>query len=340
MNNPPLATVPFTEYTLPENAPAPPANVPVIVSFVWNVLRVIVPVTVVPTTPVTIIVEPDVWPVRTVPAVISAVSGKLPVVTWSITRDTLLVAMLAENPVALTVTNSPPPPPAVGRINVPWVMNPVTVLPTTLVTVRRALDEVPTTVLPTPGKIPLILLKLRSTVCIRFIVTFTYFTLAGGCGGSTNTIESCWILNAVPGVCTIPFKTIINWFALATILVWLTCSGNEVLSPSNRFDISSILCTTDVRIFSEEVNRFCLNNTSVLLNSVYIGSTRAKFWMLGTIASCANSTDLVKEKNVSLLGINPYSFKLSSPNTLNDAGWTFLIRISFHSLIDVEDLTA
>ena len=60
MNNPPLATVPFTEYTLPENAPAPPANVPVIVSFVWNVLRVIVPVTVVPTTPVTIIVEPDV----------------------------------------------------------------------------------------------------------------------------------------------------------------------------------------------------------------------------------------------------------------------------------------
>ena len=93
-------------------------------------------------------------------------------------------------------------------------------------------------------------------------------------------------------------------------------------------------------MFSEDVNRFCLNNTSVLLNAVYTGSTRAKFWILGTIASCASSTDLVNWKNVSLLGINPYSFKFNSPNTLNDAGWTFLIRISFHSLIDVEDLTA
>ena len=65
------------------------------------------------------------------------------------------------------------------------------VLPVTFVTVKRALDEVPTTVLPTLGKIPLILVNVRSTVCIRLIVTFTYLTLAGGCGGSTNTIESC-----------------------------------------------------------------------------------------------------------------------------------------------------
>ena len=70
-------------------------------------------------------------------------------------------------------------------------MKPVITLPTTFVTVKRAPDEVPTTVLPILGKIPLILLKFKSTVCIRLIVTFTYLTLAGGCGGSTNTIESC-----------------------------------------------------------------------------------------------------------------------------------------------------
>ena len=226
-----------------------------------------VPDIVVPTICVIVNWAPDVPPVKTVPAVISAVAGKFPVVTLLMFISTVLVAILAENPVAPTVHNSPPPP-AVGNINDPWVIKPVIVLPVTLVTVRRAPDEVPTTVLPILGKIPLILVNVRSTVCIRLIVTFTYLTLAGGCGGSTNTIESCWIENAVPGVCTTPLSTIINWFALATILVWLTCSGNEVLSPSNKVDISSILCTTDVRIFSEEVNRFCLNNTSVLLNAV------------------------------------------------------------------------
>ena len=172
----------------------------------------------------------------------------------------VFVAKLAENPVALTDVSSP-------IINVPSVIKPEIVLPVTLVTVNLALELVPVNWLPTLGKIPLWLVKVKSTVLIWLIVRLTYLTLAGGCGGSENTIESCWILNEVPGVCTTPFKTTINWLALATTFVLLTVNGNEILSPSNRLEISSTRWTTEVRIFSEDVNLFCLNSTSVLLNS-------------------------------------------------------------------------
>ena len=117
------------------------------------------------------------------------------------------------------------------------------------------------------GNIPLSLVNVNVEISICSILTFTYLTLAGGCGGSANTIESPWSSNEISGVWTIPLIIIINWFALATILSPLIVNGNCVLIPSNKFEISSNLWTTEVRMFSEEVNRFCLNNTSVLLNS-------------------------------------------------------------------------
>ena len=170
-------------------------------------------------------------------------------------------ATLAAKPVAPTVTSSP----AVNRV--PCVMNPIISLPTTDVTVNLAWELVPSSVIPIDGNIPLILTNCILLVETCCIVTFTYLTLAGGCGGSAKTIESPCNSNAVPGVCTTPFNTIINWLALATTLLPSTVRGNDIFSPSNWFDISSNLCTTEVRMFSEEVRRFWRNRTSVLLNS-------------------------------------------------------------------------
>ena len=170
-------------------------------------------------------------------------------------------ATLAAKPVAPTVVSSP-------AINSdPVVMNPKISLPTTDVTVNLEPELVPTSAIPMLGKIPLILLNCILLVATWVIVTFTYLILAGGCGGSLNTIESPWSSNAVPGVCTTPLRTIINWLALATTLLPSTVRGNDIFSPSNWVDISSNLCTTEVRMFSEEVRRFWRNRTSVLLNS-------------------------------------------------------------------------
>ena len=81
------------------------------------------------------------------------------------------------NPVAELLTNSP-------TINaVPSVKNPLIALPTTLVTVNLVPDVCPPIELPISGKIPLILVNVSSDISISSIVTFTYLTLAGGCGG-------------------------------------------------------------------------------------------------------------------------------------------------------------
>ena len=172
----------------------------------------------------------------------------------------VIVPKLPVNPVALTLTNSP-------ATNVPWVTNPSILLPTTKVTVILAADWDPTTSLPTLGKIPLIFVNVNVDWGIFWIWMFTYLTLAGGCGGSANTIESPWSSKDTSGVWTTPLIIINNWFALATIFSLRIVSGNWVLIPSNKLEISSNLWTTEVRIFSEDVNLFCLNSTSVLLNS-------------------------------------------------------------------------
>ena len=60
----------------------------------------------------------------------------------------------------------------------------------TLVTVSLAPEVIPTKVLPTLGKIPLVKENIKSTVTICSIPTLTYLTLAGGEGGSEKIIES------------------------------------------------------------------------------------------------------------------------------------------------------
>ena len=62
--------------------------------------------------------------------------------------------------------------------------------PITLVTVRRAVEEIPISVFPTLGKIPLVLMNVNATIAIGSTETFTYLTLAGGCGGSLKTMDS------------------------------------------------------------------------------------------------------------------------------------------------------
>ena len=251
-----------------------------------------------------------------------------PVFTWS-----TLLRSNALNPVAL---------PSIISLswNVPDSTNIVIVSPAVPTALASAPEITPVRVSPTLGKIPDALVTVNNLVEICWTVTSTYLTAATEFGGSVNTIESFKILNDSSGVCTTPLRIIINWFELAITLSPSIVSGNWVLWPSNKPDILSTLCTTEVKIFSEEVNLFCLNNTSVLLNSWYIGSPRAKLWIFGTTASLANSTDLVNSKSVSLLVISALSWISNCPNTLNDAGWTFLITVFFHSSIETEELTA
>ena len=166
-----------------------------------------------------------------------------------------------ENPVAPTWHCSP-------IIKVPWVTNPLITLPLTLVTVSLAVETTPTRLLPILGKIPLVNESSKSLVACASIVTLTYFTLAGGLGGSANTIESPWTSKEVFGVCATPLRTIRSWSPLAiTFSPLLTVSGNWVLTPSNWPEMSSNLWTTEVKIFSDDVSLFWRNNTSVLLNS-------------------------------------------------------------------------
>ena len=166
-----------------------------------------------------------------------------------------------ENPVAPTWQFSP-------IIKVPWVTNPLITLPLTLVTVSLAVETTPTRLLPILGKIPLVNESSKSLVACASIVTLTYFTLAGGLGGSANTIESPWTSKEVFGVCATPLRTIRSWSPLAiTFSPLLTVSGNWVLTPSNWPEMSSNLWTTEVKIFSDDVSLFWRNNTSVLLNS-------------------------------------------------------------------------
>ena len=168
----------------------------------------------------------------------------------------------------------------------------------------------------------------ENCICLNLI-------LEGALGASENTIEGPVVENEVPGDCATPFNRINIWSSVAVTDEPSTLRGNWVLIPSNCSEMLSIFLTIEVKISSELVSLFCLNNTSVLLNSVYIGCALANdvIWLI--LVKLLILTSLTRSDTTFLPEISLPPVIASSPNRLNPTGW-FVSRTGFlHWLIGV-----
>ena len=169
-------------------------------------------------------------------------------------------------------------------------------------------------------------------------VRFLNLILEGALGGSENTTDGPDVVNAVPGDWATPLIRINNWSSVAVTDSPSTFNANCVLTPLKSLSILSSFLTIEVKISSELVSLLCLNNTSVLLNSVYIGCELAKdvIWLI--LVALKILTSLTRSDTTFLPDISLPAASDNSPNILNPTGWLVSRILFLHSLIGVCDL--